>query len=180
MRFQSKPNIFLVAAAVLFSLVLVSAHFSSGMYARYTTRASGSDQASLAAFHPKADLTQGDQEGTYSLELDNSGSEVAVACTVRIQLDDSIPEGQVKEIRLQIDDKSFTEENTGEESNSFVFENVGMLAPKDSKTCTLTVVLDENADTEATDAWTDYDNDSGSVADGDCPFEVHVSFAQVN
>ena len=55
MKEKRKPNIFLRAALVLLCMVLLSTHFTAGLYARYTTSAKGSDQSRLASFSVKAE-----------------------------------------------------------------------------------------------------------------------------
>ena len=55
MKEKRKPNIFLRVALVLLCLVLLSTHFTAGLYARYTTWASGKDSGRLASFSVKAE-----------------------------------------------------------------------------------------------------------------------------
>lgn len=49
-RKRAKMNIPMVLAGVLLCLTLLSVHFSSGIYARYTTSADGNDSAKVASF----------------------------------------------------------------------------------------------------------------------------------
>ncbi len=49
-RHESKVNILMVTVAVLFCATLFSMHFTGGLYARYSTSASGSDSARVAKF----------------------------------------------------------------------------------------------------------------------------------
>ena len=74
----------MVAAAVLLCLILFSAHYTTGMYARYITRAAGDDLARAAAFRVSAAPTSSDAvvikdngEGSYGVTIRNDG-EVAV------------------------------------------------------------------------------------------------------
>lgn len=89
-------------AMVLLLLVLVSAHFSSGLLARYTVSASGSDSARVAVF-------QVTEAGTlflegFSLSMDPSDpdklcatievdnqSETAIRCTVEVLTTGNLP-----------------------------------------------------------------------------------------
>lgn len=77
-------------AAVLLCLVMVSVHLMSGMYAKYTTNGSGTDDARVAKFdveiNGSADVTvdckTGDN-GTYEITVNNK-SEVAVSYTISV------------------------------------------------------------------------------------------------
>ena len=78
-------------AAVLFCLVLVTAHFTAGMYARYVTRAKGSDSAQTARFsvmatQNKAEIVAG--EDGYQITVKND-STVSVSYEAVIQFDNS-------------------------------------------------------------------------------------------
>ena len=81
-------------AGILLCLVLVSFHFTSGLYARYTTRGEGEDSARVAKFtvDVNSNLLQQEQlvtldivpgEKQYKIEIVNN-SEVAVECVVKI------------------------------------------------------------------------------------------------
>ena len=90
MRTKKKFPAALSVAAVLLCLVLVSAHFTSGMYARYTTRTKGSDLGHPAAFSVKAEAVQAgpvsisaNGESTYQVKVTND-SEVAVHYVAKV------------------------------------------------------------------------------------------------
>lgn len=80
-------------AAVLLCLTLLSTHLTAGLYARYTTTATGSDSARVAVFNVKeegsllqgiqAPLYPGDTE-KYSIIVENS-SEVAIAYQISLE-----------------------------------------------------------------------------------------------
>ena len=70
----------LSAALVLLCLVLVTAHFTTGMYARYTTRSKGDDSGRVASFNVSATSGQtgpvtigASKDGTYTLTVKNPG-----------------------------------------------------------------------------------------------------------
>lgn len=72
----------LSAALVLLCLVLVTAHFTTGMYARYTTRSKGDDTGRIASFKVSAtsdqtgtpiELTASARSGEYKLMVTNPG-----------------------------------------------------------------------------------------------------------
>lgn len=92
-----KKNLPMSIASILLCLVLLSSYLVSGLYARYTTRASGSDSARIAKFVIDSDsllLNGGTLEQVYSLSIapgktlqtitiDNQ-SEVTVECQFEI------------------------------------------------------------------------------------------------
>ena len=55
MKRKKKIPASMSAAAILLCLILLSAHYTTGMYARYTTRAAGDDLARAASFQVSAD-----------------------------------------------------------------------------------------------------------------------------
>ena len=56
-RKRTKLNIPMCLAGILLCLTLISVHLTSGLYARYTTTAEGSDLARVAAFKVTEDRT---------------------------------------------------------------------------------------------------------------------------
>ncbi len=94
MKTKKKIPISLSAAAVLLCLVLVSAHFTSGMYARFTTGASDSGAGRFAAFNVSATAEDGtvviDENGTgeYVVKITNPG-EVAVRYKAVLAFDET-------------------------------------------------------------------------------------------
>ena len=80
-------------AAALICLVLISTHMMSGLYAKYTSRGTGSDSARVAAFDVNVTGTpdavavscteSGIANGTYTLTVENQ-SEVAVRYTLMV------------------------------------------------------------------------------------------------
>lgn len=95
---KAKLNIPMCAALALLFLTMVSIHLTSGLYARYTATATGSDSARVAKFdvtgsgagNVTVDCTQADNLGEYLITV-NSNSEVAVTYTVTVTFTDSLP-----------------------------------------------------------------------------------------
>lgn len=92
----AKINIPMCAACVLLCLTLISIHFTSGLYAKYTARADGGDAARVAVFD--VDIA-GDTEAVsvvcgketdnvYTITVTNK-SEVAVEYKLSCTFDDS-------------------------------------------------------------------------------------------
>lgn len=140
----------LSVALVLLCLVLVTAHFTTGMYARYTTRSKGDDTGRVASFKVSASSDQngpvsieavGNRQGVYSLKLNNPG-DVTVRYTANVVFDKSDDAGLFEPI----------EPLTGE------------IAPKGNVTREITF---------------DMSGYLGGGA-GNVPFTVVVTFAQVD
>ena len=81
---NTKVNIPMCAALVLLLLTMISVHLTSGLYARYTSTASGSDSARVAKFHVDSDHSEdvivdcrSSDSGTYEITVENQ-SEVAI------------------------------------------------------------------------------------------------------
>jgi len=122
---KAPVNWVLRAAGVLLCLVLASTYLVCGMFARYTTSASGSDSARVAKFSISgtaiqsaditADLSPG-EEKTCEMEINND-SEVAVEFEVSIKnLTNNLPLDF--SVRLQEDGGG---EDDLDEVHSFVF-----------------------------------------------------------
>ena len=75
-RNRGKVNIPICVAAVLLFLTLLSTHLCSGLYARYTTTASGSDSARVAKFEIEDGTVGTWKEDVVISELRPSDSEV--------------------------------------------------------------------------------------------------------
>ena len=91
MRRKKKAPPALSAAAVLLCLILVTAHFTAGMYARYVTRTQGSDSGHAAEFNVSAtpaEATVVAGKDGYQIELKNT-SDVPVSYKAVVQFDDA-------------------------------------------------------------------------------------------
>lgn len=184
MKLKTKPNIFLIAAGILFCLVLVSVHFSAGMYARYTTRAEGSDAGRLAAFRVSAEagenqtleLTAGREEAaSYQFKVQNS-SETAVRYDVILEFPESGKDIDKDRLNIKLDGTKEPDVQ-GKEAR---FSGVGVLAPgSEAVNHKLTVDISGLLD-QAENKWEDFSNDSVSGETGELPFTVRVVFTQVD
>lgn len=97
---KAKVNIPMCAAAVLLCLTLVSIHLTSGLYARYSTSASGSDSARVAKFDVAVSiesaeggvtLSNENKSGSYTIVVENN-SEVAIEYSLALSFTDR-PDG---------------------------------------------------------------------------------------
>ena len=176
MKTKKKIPVSLSVASVLLCLVLLSAHFTSGMYARYVTRASGGDTSRIAAFAVSAEdkkeavtITAGqnseDQQSEYVVTVKN-GSEVAVSFEAKLVfpgLEDA-PEYTIQGA------------NKSEQSENGI---IGYLAPQESKELTVSFNLDNQFSQPAAEGL-DFSNTNISGDNGEIPFEVIVTFTQIN
>lgn len=172
MKKRNRTSRILSAAAVLLCLVLVSSYFSTGMLARYVTRANGADTSRLAALKVSA-VTVEDKEAataftrTYVVTLNND-SDVAVRYEASPVLE--LPEGSTGDAKITGDEKHPVDEEKG------VFS--GMLAPGANETVTLT--LDLSGLELGTDAFDTFRNDDISGALLELSFTVTVTFTQID
>lgn len=137
----SRVNIPMCAAGVLLCLTLFSVHLTSGLYAKYTATATGSDSARVAKFEVDvsgqnlADITctQSDTDSsTYTITINNK-SEVAVEYTLSVVYNNTAPDGvsadfdgdsdsgqlavgasAQRELTFTVDWAEFTADNTGD------------------------------------------------------------------
>ena len=93
---NTKVNIPMCAALVLLLLTMISVHLTSGLYARYTSTASGSDSARVAKFHVDSDHSEdvivdcrSSDSGTYEITVENQ-SEVAIKYVLNITFDKDV------------------------------------------------------------------------------------------
>lgn len=153
-----KVNIPMCVALVLLCLVLVSAHLTSGLFARYTSSSTGSDSARVAKFEV---VTTGSTSGisvktgtsdpdttSYTITIENK-SEVAVSYQLTPVLDDS-PAG----VSAALDS------NTGE-----------LAAGAAPVTHTLTLSVDWAAFTQG---------QTGANVSKDISFTVNIHFEQID
>ena len=78
---KRKINIPMLLAIVLFYLTVLSTHLTGGLFARYVTKADGTDSARVAKFDVQ---TTGDS-GDYALLVENK-SEVAISYTITVEV----------------------------------------------------------------------------------------------
>lgn len=103
-----KSNIMLKLTAVLLCLVMITTHFTSGLYARYISRSSADASARVASFVVETDLDHielgsteaptlhlGGEEETQSVQLPfyiSNGSEVTAGYSLSVDFGESLPE----------------------------------------------------------------------------------------
>ncbi|MBR4060701.1 MAG: hypothetical protein IKK03_12780 [Lachnospiraceae bacterium] len=140
-----KSNIMLKISLVLFALVLITSHFTSGLYARYTNESTTGDFARVAAFQIETDLdhvTLGVSEGTApSLELGGgeevesinipfyveSASEVAVGYSVEVYFGNvDLPDYLTLSLSKGSGEPIIPIKN---DENIYVFNEFGTIAP---------------------------------------------------
>ncbi len=129
-------------SAVLLCLVLISAHFTSGLFAKYSSSAAADDSARVASFVIETDLDRieldvagepilalGGTDEVQSVALPfyiKSGSEVTIGYSVTVDFGSVLPE--YMNIQLSNGKDSLTLAADGNNAN-FVFSDFGTLAP---------------------------------------------------
>lgn len=170
MKETKKPSFAIRAACVLLCLVLISVHFTSGLYARYISKAVGSDRSRSAAFQVSAELEQDTNSNSFNVKLNNR-SETAVRCsiTVRPKAADMFSEIKLGEIAGNF------------ENGVVTFPNVSELAPGAENTLVLSLTVNSAySDPDAVSALLDFNNDSTTSVDSERPFTVVVGYEQIN
>lgn len=82
---KSKLNIPMCAALMLLLLTMLSIHMTSGLYARYTAKSLGSDNARVAKFDVTAEVQPDEnKEGKFTVLVTNE-SEVAVKYNIVVE-----------------------------------------------------------------------------------------------
>lgn len=170
---QAKMNIPMCVAAVLLCLTMITTHMMFGLYARYVVKSEGGDVGRVAAFdvavEPVGEMTQGfenlngKQTAAYRIILKNQ-SEVAVACTVNVSLDEDLVGAIVtvdKQAPTGIEDAGRT----------LIFEKVTMVPINDTATCDLQFVVD------AQKISAKY---AGKEYEWSAEFEVSAEFVQID
>lgn len=155
-----------ILAAILLCLVLITTHLTSGLYAKYTSRASAHDSASVALWKVGAtggkpaltiDCSTSDLDDAYKFKVTNN-SEVSVRYNIIVVFTEALDSG----ITLKLDETKTPATN---DRKAFVFTNVGQLISGNiSKEHTLTFT-----------ASTDNINEDVSYA-----FNVQIDFEQVD
>ena len=87
---KMKINIPMFAALILLLLTMITTHMTSGLYARYTSHASGSASARVARFAVTGVVTPvEDENGKYTLVVIND-SEVTVHYNIIVEVDNHL------------------------------------------------------------------------------------------
>jgi hypothetical protein len=167
MKRKNRISKILRVAGVLLCLVMVTSYFSSGMLARYVTRANGDDTARIAALKVSAETVEKTDAATaftrtYEVTLKND-SDVAVRYEASPVLE--LPKGAKGDAAI-----------TGDEVDNGVFS--GSLAPHTEEKVTLT--LDLTGLELGADAFATFDNNDISGWAGELSFTVTVVFTQID
>lgn len=167
-------QIMLFAAGTLFCLMLISVSLMSGLYARYTTSGSGSDDAGVAKFDVTAtvpgniDVTFADTEiskNIYTITVTNK-SEVAVRYDVVLEFNTDIPD------YLTVSLSGVDESQVTREGKVITFKNVADLVSNTGvDTRTLTFAVDGALLT---------DGETGESVSADFTFNGTVKCVQID
>ena len=146
---MAKNNKMMILAVFLLCATLMSTHFSSGLYAKYTVSNHASDEARVAQFHIETDLDYislglpnnetpefeiGGVNATNEVELPfyiESRSEVAVSYSVKVAFGEALP----SYVTLTLSDgtKSQTLNADGAKS-TYEFQKFGTMEVSDQET----------------------------------------------
>lgn len=173
MNKERRTPIPVIIAFALFSAVLISSHFMSGMFARYIAEGSGEDTVRVAAFGVEAtadeispvtitaDGTDDNGKAEYTVTVRNTG-EVAVSYEATVEFTGDDAQTNAALFDPSGDKLTFTGDL-----------EVGAEAQQ-------TVTLDMSESFEANDKWSTLSNDDISGGSGKAPFTVTVTFRQID
>lgn len=160
---KTKLNIPMFAALILLLLTMVTTHYTSGLYARYSSTAYGADTARVAAFDVSFVLTK-NEDDTYALTVSND-SEVSVKYSIIVEMDPHLSVAIGDDVK------------TIEGSETFVtFENASWTLTPETEAEPLTLTF-------AVADWsglTDPDQDEGSFTEVELGFKVRVAAEQID
>lgn len=160
-----KLNIPMFAALILLLLTMVTTHMTSGLYARYTASATGSDSARVAKFDvivSEGVFNNGD--GTYTFTVTNN-SEVTVGYSIVVQMHPKLTATVGAETK-----------KTDSWDNPVTFENDGWKLAPGAVAQDLTVTF-------APDSWrglTDPNTNNGAQETVELEFAVSVTAEQID
>jgi len=171
---KAKLNIPLCAAAVLLCLTLVSIHLTSGLYARYTASATGSDSARVAKFDVAVSIAPADggvtlsnenKSGSYTIIIENK-SEVAIEYSLALSFADR-PDGLGAKLG---------EANGVADNKTISFSDKFTLAPGTSSAGHILTL------TMAAGQWGDITKDMSGISGttASMPFTVEVAAVQID
>lgn len=142
-RFEKIQKFILYTAAVLFCMVLVSSWLLTGLYARYTTTVTGSDNARVALFgHSESinlsnDISEKIYPGnsvTYNLTVSNQSekgiSEVSQSYNIEVVTAGNLPITYTLKKDAQVIGTAF-QETADKKSNVFATEDMNFQAGKE-------------------------------------------------
>ncbi len=183
MKKMNRPNRVLGAAAILLCLCLISAHFTMGLYARYTTRASRSDAARVAEFKVEAEVTEVTEaaSGTdtsltrsYQAKLVNN-SEVAVRASIKMVFNDKgviVKSGNAGGSDVNGDENTIVFNGTYDLAPGQTLENITFTITFDAASVFAAKSIDNKIDT--------FSNEDLSSATYQLPYNAIVTFVQID
>ncbi|MBQ3331776.1 MAG: hypothetical protein IJG87_11440 [Ruminococcus sp.] len=176
MKAKSKPPIAVIAAAALLCLVMVSMSMASGMFARYTVKASSPDDDSDARTAAFAVSAEAPTESPVTIIPDGTDDNGKAVYTVRVKNDSEVAVRYEAVVNFTGEHAAENKEKFDNSDDQLTF--TGELAPMEEKDETLT--LDMSAYFDENDRYATFSNDDISGSKGKAPFEVNVKFTQID
>ena len=161
---EKKVNIPLCAALILLTLTLITTHMTCGLYARYTSSATGSDSARVARFKVECVVEENtkttDETNDFIVTVKNN-SEVAVEYTLDVDVHDALKVELNNPVPASV------------RANGVTFDGDWTLAPGEDREHYLTFSVDNWSKLTAT-------VDGGIKKDFALNFDVHVHVQQID
>lgn len=162
MEKNNNKNVFLRSGLTLFALTLVSVWSLSGIYAKYCKTGSAEDAARTASFSVAAAGEKKSENGLtadYKITLENR-SETAVTYDIKVTVGNDFSEP----LNVKLGEIS-----PARNGKVYTFSNVGDLDVNSEDEKILTLSLDE----------TSFNKEGGKYS-AECPFDVDVTFTQID
>ena len=173
MRKERRTPIPAVIAFALLCAVLISSHFVTGMYARYTIQEDGEGVVRVASFGAEATADEVDPVTITADGTDDSGKAVY---TVTVKNTGEVTVRYTAAVEFTGDD---AEENAAKfDASNGNLTFTGVLGPGGTEQRIVT--FDMSAYSETNDKWSTYSNDDISGVSGKAPFTVTVRFTQID
>ena len=169
MTTKRRVPVSVVLAAVILCLVLVSAHFASGIFARYTANAEHDDGARTAGFAVSA---EGPTENPITIVNNGTDESGKAEYTVKIK------NGSETAVRYEAAVVFENAEDASKFDDDLSFS--GDLGPGEEAEHTLVLDMSAYFATEANDKYSTFSNDDMSGDSGKAPFTVPVKLTQIN
>lgn len=169
MRTKRRIPIPVLAGVAVLLLTLISAHFASGMFARFSVSAAGEGEARVASFSPAVDFPTDSP-----VTIINNGTDDFGSTEYLVKVKNSGETAVRYEAVVTF---------TGEDAAKFDDDKLtfsGDLAPEEEAEHTLTLDMSAYFATQVNDKYSTFRNDDISGNKGEAPFEVSVSFTQID
>ena len=163
----------IVIAFALLCAVLISSHFVSGLFARYTITGEGSSYTRAAAFGVEATA---DEVSPVTITADGTDDSGKAIYTVTVKNTGEVAVKYEATVAFTGDDAQENAAKFDASDDNLTFTGYLMVGEQAQET----VTFDMSGSLETDDKWSTYSNDDISGGRGEAPFTVTVRFTQID